>query len=299
VKVGVILPTIGPGATPEALDAVAGTAAQLGWSSVWATDHMLVPAGPEADEYGRVFEATTALTWVAARHPSLRVGFSVLIPAMRDAPQLAKQLATIDVLTGGRLTVGVGSSEKHDLPEYENLGKADRFTKRGAYLDEAIALWRHLWSGNTEPFAGEFHQVRDFTFDPLPIQGAALPIWCGGRNDRILRRAAFLCDGYHASQTGPADVAERIPKLEALATEAGRPRVIVTVRSRVRFDADAIAVYSLHGSAESMIPEVNAFAELGVDELILAFKETDLNALVASMERFQYEVAGPATLVAT
>lgn len=290
MKLGVILPTIGRGASPEALDAAAETAARLGWSSAWVTDHLLVPAGPEAEEYGRVLEATSALTWVAARHPGLRVGFSVIIPAMRDAPLLAKQLATIDVLTGGRLTVGVGSSQKHDLPEYENLGKADRFASRGAYLDETIALWRHLWSGNTDPFEGEFHTLRDYTFDPLPVQGAGLPLWCGGRGDRILRRAAFLCDGYHAAQTGPEDIRARIPRLEELAAEAGRPRVPISVRVRVRLDAEPMEKYSLYGSPEAMIPEVRAFEEADVDELVLVFREQEPDELVAAMERFASEV---------
>lgn len=290
MKLGVILPTHGPGASPDAIDAVAAAAAQLGWSSVWVTDHLIVPSGEEAVDYGRIFEATSTLAWVAGRHAELRVGFSVVIPAMRDAPLLAKQLATIDVLSGGRLVVGVGSSEKHDLPEYENLGKAERFARRGAYLDETIALWRHLWSGSTEPFEGEFHTLRDFSFDPLPTQGAGLPIWVGGRNDRILRRAATLCDGYHASQTGPADVAERIPKLRALAAEAGRPMVTVSVRCRVRFDADPIGVFSLHGAPEAMMEDVRAFEQLGVDELVLTFKEREPALLVAAMERFAGEV---------
>jgi alkanesulfonate monooxygenase SsuD/methylene tetrahydromethanopterin reductase-like flavin-dependent oxidoreductase (luciferase family) len=298
MKLGVILPTIGRVASPDALDAVAASAVSLGWSSVWATDHLLVPAGPEAEEYGRVLEATAALTWVAARHPSLRVGFSVIIPAMRDAPLLAKQLATIDVLTGGRLAVGVGSSEKHDLPEYENLGKADRFAVRGRYLDETIALWRHLWSGDTSVFEGEFHQLRDFTFDPLPVQGAGVPIWCGGRSDRILRRAAFLCDGYHAAQTGPDDIRGRLPRLDELAAEAGRPRVTISVRVRVRFDAGALPVYSLHGSSAAMADEVRAFADAGVDELVVVFKEDEAAALVAAMERFQREVFEPVAAVA-
>jgi alkanesulfonate monooxygenase SsuD/methylene tetrahydromethanopterin reductase-like flavin-dependent oxidoreductase (luciferase family) len=298
MKLGVILPTIGRVASPDALDAVAASAVSLGWSSVWATDHLLVPAGPEAEEYGRVLEATSALTWVAARHPSLRVGFSVIIPAMRDAPLLAKQLATIDVLTGGRLAVGVGSSEKHDLPEYENLGKADRFAVRGRYLDETIALWRHLWSGDTSVFEGEFHQLRDFTFDPLPVQGAGVPIWCGGRSDRILRRAAFLCDGYHAAQTGPDDIRGRLPRLDELAAEAGRPRVTISVRVRVRFDAGALPVYSLHGSSAAMADEVRAFADAGVDELVVVFKEDEAAALVAAMERFQREVFEPVAAVA-
>jgi alkanesulfonate monooxygenase SsuD/methylene tetrahydromethanopterin reductase-like flavin-dependent oxidoreductase (luciferase family) len=290
MKLGVILPTHGPGASSESIDAVADAASRLGWSSVWVTDHVIVASGDEAEDYGRIFEATSTLAWIAGRHPDLRVGFSVIIPAFRDAPLLAKQLATIDVLSGGKLTVGVGSSEKHDLPEYENLGKADRFGKRGAYLDETIALWRHLWSGSIDPFEGEFHQLRDFAFEPLPLQGAELPIWVGGRNDRILRRAATLCNGYHASQTGPADVAERIPKLQAFAEEAGRPMVTVSVRCRVRFEAEPIGVYSLHGTPAEMIDGVRAFRDLGVDELVVTFKERGPDAIVAAMERFQHEV---------
>jgi alkanesulfonate monooxygenase SsuD/methylene tetrahydromethanopterin reductase-like flavin-dependent oxidoreductase (luciferase family) len=290
MKLGVILPTHGAAASTEAIDAVAGAAARLGWSSVWVTDHLIVPSGEEAGDYGRIFEATSTLAWVAGRHERLRVGFSVIIPAFRDAPLLAKQLATIDVLTGGRLVVGVGSSEKHDLPEYENLGKADRFATRGAYLDETIALWRHLWSGSTEPFEGEFNRLHDFSFDPLPVQGAEVPILVGGRNDRILRRAATLCNGYHASQTGPDDVAERIPKLQALAAKAGRPMVTISVRCRVRFDAGPIGVFSLHGSPADMLDDVRAFVALGVDELVVTFKEREPDAIVAAMERFQHEV---------
>jgi alkanesulfonate monooxygenase SsuD/methylene tetrahydromethanopterin reductase-like flavin-dependent oxidoreductase (luciferase family) len=293
MRIGLILPNTGPGAGPETLDAAAETAGRLGWSSVWATDHLLVPVGPEADEYGRTLEATSALTWVAARHPQLAVGFSVLIPAMRDAPFLAKQLATIDVLTGGRLIVGVGSSQSHDLPEYENLGKADRFARRGAYLDETIALWRHLWGGRTDPFDGEFHHLRDFVFDPLPVQGASLPLWCGGRADKVLRRAATSCEGYHAAQTGPDDVLERLPKLRAFTEEAGRPPLTISVRARVRFDAGPLPVYSLHGASEQMRADVAAFARIGVDELVVVFPDRDPERLAAAIERFDAEVVVP------
>jgi probable F420-dependent oxidoreductase len=294
VKLGLILPTIGAGAGGEALDAAAEAVQRLGWASVWVTDHLLVPAGPEAEEYGWTLEATSALTWVAARFPDVRVGFSVLIPAMRDAPLLAKQLATIDVLSGGRLTVGVGASDKGDLAEYENLGKGERFARRGAYLDETIALWRHLWSGSTDPFEGEFNELRDYNFQPLPVQGASLPIWCGGRSDRALHRAAWLCDGYHAAQTGPADVAAKLPKLREEAAAAGRQPVSVSVRVRVRFDQDPIAVYSLHGDATAMISEVAEFARTGVDELVVVFKETAPERLARLIERFDAEVYRPA-----
>jgi probable F420-dependent oxidoreductase len=294
MRVGVTLPTLGRGADGDCMDAAAAAAARLGWDGVWATDHLLVPAGREASEYGWVLEATSALTWVAARHPSLRIGFSVLIPAMRDAPLLAKQLATIDLLSGGRLTVGVGVSEKHDLPEYQNLGKEDRFPRRGAYLDESIALWRHLWGGRTDPFEGEFHRLHDFNFLPLPPQGAAIPIWCGGRSDRALRRAGRLADGYHSAQTGPADVAARLPRLRAEAEAAGRPVPLVSVRVRVRFDKEPMATYSLHGAPERMVEDVVEFSRIGAGELVLVLESRTPEAIDAEAERFQAEVMAPA-----
>lgn len=293
MKFGLVLANKGRGVGAESLDAGAGVVERLGWNSVWVTDHLMVPPGPEAAEYGVMLEALTALTYVGARHPRVVLGTSVLVPAMRDAPLLAKQLATLDVLTGGRLVVGVGASDSGDLPEYTNLGKADRFAGRGAYLDEAVALWRHLWSGSGDPFTGKFHTLSDYVFQPLPVQGAGLPIWCGGRSDRALRRSAELADGYHAAQTGPDDLAARIPRLTALVAAAGRKPPTVSVRARVRFDEPAGEVYTLHGSAHDMVAEVLRFARLGTSELILVFDATQPDEIVRAVERFHEAVVGP------
>ncbi|MBX3030243.1 MAG: LLM class flavin-dependent oxidoreductase [Chloroflexi bacterium] len=293
MRIGLILPSMGDGAGPDSLDAAAGIARELGWSSLWTTDHLLVPPGEEAREYGWMLECLTTLAWVAGRHPDLRIGTSVIIPAMRDAPQLAKEIATIDVLSGGRLTVGVGVGDRSDLPEWANLGRAERMDVRGAYLDESIALWRHLWGGRTEPFVGRFHELRDYTFQPLPIQGERLPIWSGGRSDRAVIRAASLADGYHASQTGPADLRARLPLLIETARSAGRPRPVISIRSRVRFDQPAGSVYSLCGSARSMAADLQAFDELGVSELVVVLAATTPDDLRAAARRFEREVVVP------
>jgi alkanesulfonate monooxygenase SsuD/methylene tetrahydromethanopterin reductase-like flavin-dependent oxidoreductase (luciferase family) len=294
MRIGLILPTMGQPASVEAVDSAAGMAARLGWSSVWVTDHMMVAQGAEAASYGSIFEALTTLAWVAGRHAGLRVGTSVVVPAMRDAPQLAKELATLDVLSGGRLIVGAGVGDRMDLPEWTNLGKAERMSQRGAYLDEAIALWRHLWSGRTEPFEGRFHQLDSFVFEPLPAQGGRLPIWTGGRSDAALTRAATLSDGYHASQTGPQDLRERWPLIVERARAAGRPLPALSVRSRVRFDAPEGPVYSLHGTARQMTDELHAFEDLGVGELVVVFESgSAAPAVVDAMRRFEAEVVGP------
>jgi alkanesulfonate monooxygenase SsuD/methylene tetrahydromethanopterin reductase-like flavin-dependent oxidoreductase (luciferase family) len=284
---GIILPNKGEGAGAELLDATCEAATAAGWRSAWVTDHLMVPRGPEADEYGIMLEALTTLAWVGGRYPDLVFGTSVISPAMRDAAMLAKELATIDVLLGGRLTVGVGVSDSGDLPEYTNMGKADRFTRRGAYVDEAINLWRHLWSGSTEPFVGEFNELRDFTFGPLPVQGATIPIWAGGRSARAIRRTAELADGYHAAQTGPKDLDERLPQLREALALTGRPWPFVSTRARVRFDKDPRSVYSMYGTDEAIADEVAAFAHAGNDELILVFEGHDAQSLTAEIERFR------------
>ncbi|MET7397980.1 LLM class flavin-dependent oxidoreductase [Dactylosporangium sp. NPDC005572] len=298
MAIGLILPSKGEGTGPESLDAAASAVSVLGWNSVWVTDHMMVPAGDEADEYGHILEALTALTYVGARHPHLQLGTSVLVPAMRDAPQLAKEIATIDVLLGGRLTVGVGVSDSGDLAEYTNLGKAARFTARGGYLDETIALWRHLWSGSTAPFRGEHHVLEDFTFLPLPPRGAAIPIWCGGRSARALRRTAELCDGYHAAQTGPEHLRERLPALRAAVERTGRPFPTVSVRARVKFGARPGPVYAIVGEPADMVADVAAFAEQGVDELIVVVEGSRPEQVEANIGRFHREVLEPAAALA-
>jgi probable F420-dependent oxidoreductase len=290
VRIGLILPSMGDGAGPASLDAAADIAQELGWASIWTTDHMLVPPGDEAREYGWILECLTSLAWVAGRHPSLRIGTSVVIPAMRDAPQLAKELATVDVLSGGRLTVGVGVGDRTDLPEWSNLGRGQRMDQRGAYLDETITLWRHLWAGRTDPFEGRFHQLTDYVFRPLPVQGASLPIWSGGRSERAVQRAATLADGYHASQTGPDDLRPRVPLLREQAQAAKRPMPTISIRSRVRFDRPPGPVYSLSGSAASMVRDLLAFDELGVAELVVVLGAVDPDELRALARRFDREV---------
>jgi alkanesulfonate monooxygenase SsuD/methylene tetrahydromethanopterin reductase-like flavin-dependent oxidoreductase (luciferase family) len=293
MRFGLILPSIGTGTGPEALEASASACVRHGWRSVWVTDHVLVPSGPEEAEYGTLLEAMCSLTWVAARFPALTVGTSVLVPALRDAPLLAKQLATLDILTGGRLIVGVGASDPHDDGEYANLGKSDRFARRGAYLDEAIALWRHLWSGRTDPFVGEFHTLTDYCFRPLPPQGAAIPIWCGGRSRRAVRRTAELADGYHAAQTGPEDLRTRMPLIAAAVTELGRPLPAVSVRARVRFDTPPGPVYTICGNHVEMTGQLLEFAALGVSDVVLVLQSSEPAAITALASRFATEVIGP------
>ena len=283
---GLCLPNYPAGASAEGIAAAADIADRLGWSTVWTTDHVLIPRDDAAD-YGRIYEAIVTLAWVGAAHPGLRLATSVIVVPQRNAVLLAKELATLDSLSGGRVTAGVGIGWNE--VEFANLGAADRFHVRGAYLDETIRLWRHLWSGSGEPFRGRFHVIEDFAFEPLPVQ-APLPIVIGGRAEPALRRAGAVADGYHSSMAGPAQYAARIPIIAAAAVAAGRPIPSLSARVRVEFDAAGGSGYALRGSAAAMAEDVRAFAKIGVTHLALHFEVTDPAELVARVERFEREV---------
>ena len=283
---GLCLPNFPDGASPEGIEAGAGVAERLGWSTVWTTDHVLVPHDAASD-YGRIYEALLTLAWVGARHPRIRLGTSVIVVPQRNAVLLAKELGTLDSLSGGRVVAGVGIGWNRG--EFANLGAADRFSVRGAYLDETIRLWRHLWSGSSEPFRGRFHTIEDFVFGPLPAQ-TPLPILVGGRAERAVRRAGTLADGYHSSAIGPSAYAERVPIVRAAAETAGRPMPTLSARVRVEFDVTSGDGYAMRGTPDAIAAEIRAFTALGVTHLALHLGSTDPAELVARAERFDREV---------
>ena len=287
MKSAIILPTMPSGANPEGIAAAAETAERLGWQTAWTTDHVLVAHATAAD-YSSIYDVVVTLGWVGAKFAKLKLGTSVIVVPMRNAVILAKELATLDSLVGGRLIVGVGVGWNE--VEFGNVGAQARFHRRGAYLDETIALWRHLWSGASEPFEGEFHRFTDFVFGPLPAQGGHVPIVIGGQSDAALRRVARLGDGYHASALSPARLADRLGYLSTLINAAGRGPKSITARVSVRFDERPPSGYAVVGSPDEMLAEVRAFADLGVEELAFSFGETDAERARNAIERFDRDV---------
>src|SRR3954454_10357460 len=273
MRYGLALPNFTSLASTEAIDAAADAADRLGFESVWTTDHVLVDRGDQAAEYRTNFDAIETLAWVGAKHPGLGLGTSVLVVPQRNAVVLAKELATVDALSSGRLTVGVGVGWNET--EFRNLGAGDQFHVRGAYLDETIALWRHLWSGSGEPFNGRFFQLEDYLFGPLPAQRSSMPIWIGARTEPALARVGRLADGYHSSATSPEAFAKRIPTIRDAAHAAGRPMPTLTARVRVSFDEPAQSSearpYAIRGSVEEMSAEIEKWEDLNVELLVLWF----------------------------
>lgn len=287
-QLGIALPNFMLGANAEAIEAAAATAERLGWHSAMTTDHVLVPHASAA-LYGHVLEAVASVAYLAGRTKGLRLGTSVIVVPMRNAVLLAKELASIDVLSRGRLIVGVGIGWNE--AEFANLGLSGRFHERGRYLDEAVRLWRHLWSGSEEPFDGRFFSLSDFVFGPLPAQPGGPPIWIGGRSEPAVQRAGRLADTYQSSATSPDAYAERITLLRAAAEAAGRPMPTLSARVVVRFDeGPSPGGYTVSGDDDAVAGELQRFLDLGVGHLLVSFNEVRAERVVERMERFDREI---------
>src|SRR5918999_4223563 len=172
----------GPHADPQVMLATARAADDLGFRALWTSDHLLAPSN--LPQFSRVFEPLVLLGHLAAVTSRIRLGTSVIVLPMRSPFVVAKQAATLDVLCGGRLILGVGVGSYAE--EYGNVHAG--FHTRGARLEEAIRLFRHLWAGKREPFAGRYYGFEDGVFEPLPSQGDRLTLLVGGRSEAARAR---------------------------------------------------------------------------------------------------------------
>jgi probable F420-dependent oxidoreductase len=268
MDVHVALPNGHQGVTIEQLAEIADAAEELGFSGVWPLDHVLV--GPDLkDRYSWVIEPITLLGYLAARTRRIRLGTSVIVLAMRNPFIVAKQAATLDMLCGGRFTLGLGAG--YSEPEFRNVGAGGVWTTRGKRLDEAIQLFRHLWSGSQEPFHGQCYAYEEGWFGPPPPQGAKLPILIGGSSEAALRRAATYGDIWQSTGLTPEQFK---PLAEWVKSHAGSRRVEVGARTILTGDRDAVLArvkeYEAAGAEhvcayfgkrpEDFVPGMRAFA---------------------------------------
>jgi probable F420-dependent oxidoreductase len=204
----------------------------------------------------------------------------------------AKILATIDVLSRGRLTVGVGVGWLRE--EFEALGAPD-FDRRGAASDEILTIFKTLWSGSPASFSGEFFRFPEVRCLPAPVQKPHPPIWIGGHSRAALRRVARHGDGWHpvganpASMLGPVELRKLIDELRRL-TEAERrdPATITIAYKAPLYDVGLTGSERrpFSGTDAQILDDVAAYAKLGVHELIFDFRREDLPQSLERMERF-------------
>jgi probable F420-dependent oxidoreductase len=290
MQFGVALPNFGRLGTRQALVEVARAAEDLGYASVWTTDHVMMSRGQD-EPYGSILEALVALTWAAAVTERVQLGTSVIVVPLRQPVLLAKQAATIDYLSDGRLILGVGAG--WNAREFGFLDMP--FDNRGRRFNEAIRLMRELWTSPDPRFAGEFNSFEDVLFAPKPARTGGPPIWLGGSTPAALRRAARLCDGWQPVGATPEDVASG---LQTIRSHAGDRQVVGSVRLRAALGrtlpeqrgANGQVHASLSGSTDEVLRKIDAYAEAGVEHMVIGFPTQELGEFQAQLRQFAEQV---------
>ena len=254
LKFGITSIQSGATSYPEALASIAQAAEMAGFDTLWAGEHhVLATSSTRIPASSRYLNPVVALTYVAAFTRTIRLGTGVLLLPQHQPLILAKELASLDVLSGGRLIVGIGVGWAEE--EYEALGVP--FHERGARADEYLAAMRAIWSEGTPSYAGRYVSFHDVVAYPHPVQQPAPPIVVGGSAPAVLRRAVEQANGWYGFALDLADTAALLAKLREAATRYSRPTSLgeleISVAPRVPLDKDTVM----------------RFAELGVHRLIL------------------------------
>ncbi len=284
MKFGIVLPTFGKGASRLAIIDAAHAAESLGYDSVWVTDHLALPKA-DADRFGHIYEALTTLSYLAASTSRVRLGVSALVLPQRNPVEVAKEVATLDVLSGGRviLAVGIGWS----AGEYANLGQ--NFKNRGRRMDEALKVLRTLWrGGTTASFQGEYYRFEQAVISPQPVQSGGPPLWVAGNSPAAIRRAVHYADGWHPTGLPAEEVAGRLESVRPLL--GSRPfTVCARLRAAVTEQSDPQPA-PLSGTPEQIREQLRAYRNAGVEDVILAFQAETAGERERGMLTFQKEV---------
>lgn len=264
----------------HALVDLAVRAEALGFDSVWVHDHVF-NVGHVLDRIGRrpYYEPLTLLSYVAARTERVRLGTSVLVLPYHNPIRLAKAAATLDVLSRGRLIlgVGVGAIER----EMEALGVP--FKERGAFSDEAIQVMRALWTEDEPRFDGRYSRFAGMPFSPKPAQ-RSIPVVIGGISPAAIRRAARLGDGWQPLGLPPDAVKEGMAALRAEARARGRDADAIPVALAMTLGAGRPGRATLGATPDEIARSAKAYADLGVDALLVSSITTDPVQARAALE---------------
>ena len=278
---------------PAELLELARLAEQLGYDSVWVSEH-LFHASYVAERLGQrpYHEALTVLSIIAAATTRVRLGTSVLVLPWHHPARLAKTFATIDQLSKGRVTLGVGVGAAPD--EYQALGVP--YEARGSIADETLRALLELWSEGTPDFQGQRYGFRGLPFSPKPVQKPHPPVWIGGNSRAALRRVVSLGDGWHPLSLSPADLTPKTEHLRQALRDAGRPDDLrIAVRVVLEFldtphDRPPSGRRTCRGTPKEIAEIVQAYEAAGATDIILDTNTPDLQKSQTQMKRFLEEI---------
>jgi probable F420-dependent oxidoreductase len=271
VRFGVCVPQSGRFLDPAIQRQLASEIEGLGYSSIWVSDHVIVPTG-ESYIPETMHEPLALLAWLAAETTSVTLGISVLVIPYRDPVFTAKHLASVDVLSGGRVVLGAGVGWLRE--EFDALSAS--YDERGAQTDEYLRVIRNLWETETSSFDGRWMHYENMRMFPKGDRSrtTTIPIVVGGNSAPSIRRAGELGDGWHPINLTPDALREGIASYHAACERFGRTPGPVSLRHMpgpggVELDDDA----------------VQAYADAGLDELVYSYATANAGELIGVLTR--------------
>lgn len=304
---GLHLPASTATVQPEDLVRFAQQAEALGFYCLTVADHVIVPKDisvpypytVDGKYPGTGYHLETLMTmgYLAGATKRIRFVTSVMILPYRNPVVTAKMLASLDVLSGGRVIVGAGVGWMKE--EFETL-RTEPFEERGKVTDEYIAAFRELWTSDTPTFSGKYCNFSDIVFLPKPVQKTGIPIWIGGHSKQAIRRAARLGDGWHpiggvpTIPLEPEDVKKDLATLADFAQRAGRdPKKIRVALKGSLFDREKKIDgrrRRFMGSAEEIAGDIRDYRAAGVDTMIFDVRRPSISETLERMEWMAKEV---------
>jgi probable F420-dependent oxidoreductase len=313
MQFGFNLPISGPMSDPDTIVRVAQEGEALGYDYLTLTDHIVLPdlkvPGYPYSESGEFFsegperrhDQLTTAAFVAAHTRRIRLVLAVLVVPHRPAVLAAKMLATIDVLSGGRLVVGIGAGWL--AAEFDAVATTP-FAARGAVTDEYIRAFKALWTGDEPRFAGDWVKFDALELSPKPVQKPHPPIWVGGESGPALRRAVLLGDAWYPIGSNNRHLLDTLPRyragvarLKRFAEEVGRDPAGIALTYRVKRYGNTVPPVASDGSRRlfsggepEIIGDFRALRDLGVTAIDIDFERPEAEASLAEMHRFKEAV---------
>ncbi len=296
MKFGVTFPNSWGIEDRSILFALGTKAEELGYDSLWTSEHVFNVSyvGTRLGD-APYYDSLLSLTYLAAVTNRVRLGTSVLVLPYHHPVTLAKRLATLDVFSGGRLSVGIGAGVIRE--EFEALG-AD-FEQRGAVTDESIRAMKALWAEELPEFHGEHYDFSGMVFSPKPLQKPHPPIYVGGDSRPAIRRAAREADVWHPTSIGAEDLRAGMEYLREQARLLGRDAEGIGMSVRLDLDFPSLGGPrtaprhprpALSGTFGEVVEQVRAYEEVGVGEILLATNSRDASIIGETVEMFAREV---------
>jgi len=313
MQIGFNLPNSGPLSPVGTMTEIASAGEAMGFDYLTLTDHVVLPnlkvPGYPYSESGEFYEADPierheqliAMAFIAARTSRIRLVAAVMVVPHRPAVLAAKMLATLDVLSGGRLVVGIGAGWLK--AEFDAVVHTP-FAERGAVTDEYIDAFRVLWTEAQPSFAGKYTSFAGIVLEPKPVQRPHPPIWVGGESGPSVRRAARVGDLWYPIGSNNQHLLDTLPRLEAgiarlrkATAAAGRDPAAVQVGYRVKRYGSAVPPLAsdggrrlFSGSEGDILGDLRALQGLGVSAIDIDFGRPTAAAMIAEMRRFKAAV---------